>query len=312
VWFFIEVIMKFIDSKTLEKTCEGPFNGETVLDFIVNEMGVGARLVRKIKRKKGITVNGHKISVNAKLRRGDDVRLVMELEPNIFNPEDLPLDVIFENEDLLVVNKAPFMVVHPTKGHPYGTLGNAIANYFEKKNWPFKIRFINRLDRDTSGIVLVAKNGYAQSYIAKMMSEDLVDKRYKAIVTGPENMGSGTIDEPIGLEHEDDIARKVFPGGQDSVTHYSCLCEKDNIHLVDVKLETGRTHQIRVHLQHIGYPIIADHLYGSETPLINRQALHCYSMSMPIPRSGERMTFMAPVPEDMQRIIDTLNGENCD
>lgn len=277
----------------------------SLLDVLIQRLEISSRMVRKLKKQKNITVNGYKISINAPLRRGDMVEVVLDQEDNIFEPEDIPLSVVFENEDLMVVNKQPFLVVHPTKGHPHGTLANAIANHMINKGENYKIRFINRLDRDTSGLMLIAKNPYAQQIISNQMRANSVEKRYIAIVEGKFSFDEGTIDLPIGRENEGDIKRVVMAGGGNAVTHFTVLDARESLSKVELLLETGKTHQIRVHLSHFNHPIIGDHLYGSESHLISRQALHCYKMSFDLPRTKERVCFEIELPNDM---LDVLKG----
>ncbi len=277
--------------------------GMSLIDLMIQKMEISSRMVRRAKDGKSIQVNDHPMSVNGKVRTNDVVTVYLEEEPNIFEPQDMPIDVVFENQDLLVVNKQPYVVVHPTKGHPSGTIGNGIAHHFEKESFFGKIRFINRLDRDTSGLLLVAKNGYAQQIISNQMIADSVEKKYLALVKGRVALDRGTIHLPIGRPDPEQMHRAVMPNGQDSVTHFEVVERYPNATLVRIRLETGRTHQIRVHFTHLGHPLIGDELYGCPSKHIKRQALHSYYLKFELPRTRESITLEAELPEDIRALI---------
>ena len=198
--------------------------------------------------------------------------------------------------------------MHPTKGHPAHTIANGLMQYLIDTEQKFKIRFINRLDMDTSGLLIIAKNSHAQDSFMKQMKANTIRKKYTAVVKGviPEN--EGTIDLPIGRPDPDRVERWVMTeGGFPSVTHYSVIERFKNHTLVRLILETGRTHQIRVHMAYTGYPVLGDHLYGGENPLlIERQALHSRYLSFNHPVSDERIDVEAPLHEDMLKLIEKL------
>lgn len=296
-------------SHTLFFDVTGEHEGLSLKEILYDHMKLSSRLVRKLKRNKGIFVNGNRIPFHAKMRKGDRVQVIMEEEANQFEAEDIPIQVIYEDMDLLIINKEPGIVVHPTKGHPNGTMANAIVHYMQKKGEIFKIRFVNRLDRDTSGLIIVAKNSHTQQVLSKQMQKNQIQKQYIAIVEGMIAEDRGTIDEPIGRPDPEDIRRKVCPEGQPSVTHYEVLSRfGKKATLIRVFLETGRTHQIRVHMEHIGHPLLGDALYGSkEKMLIGRQALHAEFLSFTHPRTEERIAVRAPMPFDMQEAIKKLS-----
>jgi 23S rRNA pseudouridine1911/1915/1917 synthase len=196
--------------------------------------------------------------------------------------------------------------VHPTKGHPDGTIGNGIANHFQKEGFDGKIRFINRLDRDTSGLLLVAKNGYAQQIISNQMQADEVEKRYMALVFGVLEKDRDTICLPIGRPNPEDLRRAVMADGQDSITHYEVVERFEEATLVRIRLETGRTHQIRVHFAHLGHPLIGDELYGCPSDKIQRQALHSYFLKFQLPRTNEWVNLEADLPFDFKALIETM------
>lgn len=277
--------------------------GMTLIDLMMQKMEISSRMVRRAKDGKSIQVNDHPMSVNGKVRINDVVTLHLEEEPNIFEPQDIPIDIVFENQDLLVVNKQPYVVVHPTKGHPNGTIGNGIAMHFEKEAFYGKIRFINRLDRDTSGLLLVAKNGYAQQIVSNQMIADTVEKKYLALVKGRVEEDFGTINLPIGRPNPNEMHRAVMADGQASVTHFEVVERYEGATLVRIRLETGRTHQIRVHFTHLGHPLIGDELYGCPSNHIERQALHSYYLRFELPRTREEVILEAELPEDIKALI---------
>lgn len=282
--------------------------GLELKEILYDQMKLSSRLIRKLKRTKNILVNGSRIAFHAKMRKGDRVEVIMEEESNQFEPQDIPIDVVYEDMDLLILNKQPGLVVHPTKGHPIGTLANAIVYYMQTQKESFKIRFVNRLDRDTSGLIMIAKNPYIQQELSKQMIDHQVEKRYLAVVKGALAPEKGTIDAPIGRPDPEAITRMVFEGGQPSVTHYEVVEQLRDAAVVRLRLETGRTHQIRVHMSHIGHPIIGDELYGGKADtLIDRQALHAEILRFTHPRTGESIEVKANIPQDMLDLISKLS-----
>ena len=208
----------------------------------------------------------------------------------------------------MFINKQPGLIVHPTKGHPFHTIANGLMKYMLNNGQKYKIRFANRIDMDTSGIVIVAKNANSQNDISLQMRENLVHKQYMAIVNGVIRDDEFTIDKPIGRPNEESIQRKVLSeGGKDAITDVKVLERFYNNTLVEVTLHTGRTHQIRVHLAHIGHPITGDHLYEGDAPaLIDRQALHAAKMIVNHPMTGEKLEIEAPLPNDMKKCLAIL------
>lgn len=281
--------------------------GLPLIEILSQHMDVSSRMIRKSKDGKSIQMNGYPVSVNAKVRCSDVVTVILEQEPNIFEPQDIPIEVVYENHDLLILNKQPYIVVHPTKGHPDQTIGNGIANHFKNEGFDGKIRFINRLDRDTSGLLLVAKNGYAQQIISNQMQDDEVEKRYMALVSGIVEKDADTINLPIGRPNPEDLRRAVMADGQDSITHYEVVERYETATLVKIRLETGRTHQIRVHFSHLGHPLIGDELYGCPSTEIQRQALHSYYLKFKLPRTHEWIELEADLPFDFKNLISRMS-----
>lgn len=283
-------------------------DGKEVRQITREYFGFSARLRNRIKREKLTMKNGAYTEGWHKVMEGDVISITLPDEHSNFPPEEIPVDIVYEDDDLMVVNKQPGIVVHPTKGHPAGTIANALSHYMEETGNIFKIRFVNRLDRDTSGLLLVAKNAYCQNHITDQMRKDLIHKKYIAIVKGDIESESGTIDLPIGRPDPEDIRRGVIANGAPSVTHYKVVQHLKGHTLVELLLETGRTHQIRVHMSHIGHPVAGDTLYGEEDmELIGRQALHAAGLSLIHPITKEPVTFEAPLPDDMQTALRRLS-----
>ncbi len=290
-------------------------DGETTVKMILRKrLGFSSRLTRKLKTEGTVLRNGRPVKLFADVIEGDVIQVDLPEERCSFIPQDIPINVAYEDDDLLIINKQPGVVVHPTRGHPVGTISNGLMRYMEKTNTSFKIRFVNRLDRDTSGLLIVAKNSHAQDVLVQQMQKNKVKKIYRAVVHGIINEEHGTIDLPTGRPDSDDIHRAVMADGQPSVTHYEveerffdAKAEGGGYTLVKLRLETGRTHQIRVHMSHIGHPLVGDTLYGHEDPeMIDRQALHAASLEFEQPVSGAAAVCTADLPEDMQNMLMKL------
>lgn len=280
-----------------------------IKDIMRLHFDFSARLRNKVKREKLVTLNGERTPGWIKPKAGDIIKVTLPDEVSNFPPQPIPISPVFEDEDLLVINKQPGVIVHPTKGHPSGTIANGLMHYMKQTGKSFKIRFVNRLDMDTSGLLVVAKNSYCQNDYTRQMKENNVEKRYIAIVKGIIEEENGIIDLPIGRPDPENVRRGVMEGGAPSVTHYSVLkrFEAHGYTLVELLLETGRTHQIRVHMSHIGHPILGDWLYGGDNILfIERQALHAAKLSFTHPITRERLCLEAPLPDDMKQVIRRL------
>ncbi len=295
--------------------------GLLVKEILRSRIGISSRLMKKLKPLEGISVNGERTSVRRRVEPGDVVAVSYPDEESYFEPQDIPLDVVFEDEDLLVVNKQAGLIVHPTHNFQDGTLANALTFRMEQRGEKYKLRFVNRLDMNTSGLLIVAKNAYCQDFLSKEMSENRVDKRYIAIVHGitdPE----GTIDLPIKKDPDHKARRMVSPDGYPSVTHYKTLETFDikdsgrisGYSMVELKLDTGRTHQIRVHMTHIGHPLVGDELYAqlygydTDPEWMPRQALHAASLKFRHPADGRTVSVSAELPSDMKNCAELLSG----
>lgn len=296
----------------LEKQVTDIEKGTKIREYLKTELGLSTRLIRSASLSQRIFVNDEVVKMNRVLNPGEVIKIdLAKDESQDIAPEKMDIDIVYEDEDILVVNKKPFMVVHPTKSYQSGTLANGVINYFMESNQNCIVRLVSRLDMNTSGLIIIAKNQFSHGMLSKEMSENKVEKRYLAIVHGIMKEKQGTIDLPIykpeGIENG--IRRVIDERGQRSITHYKVVEEFGDSSLVECKLETGRTHQIRVHLSHLGHSIYGDTLYGygdEEEDLIKRQALHAYGLNFKSPRTGEELALRAELPDDMKELIGKL------
>jgi 23S rRNA pseudouridine1911/1915/1917 synthase len=273
-----------------------------------------------------ISVNGKVVKLNHRISSKDIVEIDMEKdEHQNIEPEKMDLDVVYDDVDLIVINKSPGIVVHPTRGYPFGTLANGVLYYFKERDEKCIVRLVSRLDRDTSGLIIIAKNQFShmalardmhsnESQVRDMQESDMhsktFEKSYMAVVHGNMENKTGTIDLPIGNRDKESAKREVWDEGQRSITHYEVIDSFKNGDLVKLTLETGRTHQIRVHLSHLGHPLYGDSLYGTcECDYIDRQALHAYKLIIPHPRTGEELILESKLPEDIVNLISKLKAE---
>lgn len=281
----------------------------TIKEILKRRMKLSSRLQRKLKRQGQVLLNGKAVRQYEKGLAGDRLVVGMPAEISHFPPEKMFLDIIYEDRDILLINKPAGLVVHPTKGHQSGTLAHGLMFYMLERGESYKIRFINRLDMNTSGLVLVGKNSFCQDAFTKQAQSGQVEKIYRAIVRGILPEDRGLIDLPIGKPGEDSIKRAIMEDGYPSVTSYEVMerFEKagtSGFTMVKIRLETGRTHQIRVHLAHIGHPVAGDSLYGEVIEgVLERQALHGEELHFIHPVNGNRLNFIAPLPEDMEAFI---------
>ena len=295
---------------TLEKEVEKNFEGVKIRDYLKQEMGLSSRLIRGSAMDKRIFVNNEVVRLNYVLKANDNITInLKKQESQNIEPENIDIDIVYEDSEIIVVNKRPNMVVHPTKRYQSGTLANALLYYFKETNQDCIVRLVSRLDMDTSGLIIIAKNQYAHMELSKNMQQNEVEKRYLALVHGHMKEMEGTIDKPIYRpEIEGNMKRVVDERGQRSITHYKVVERLKGADLVECLLETGRTHQIRVHLSSLGHPIYGDSLYGYEEDLelIPRQALHAYGLNFKSPRTKKDLELRAKLPDDIQQLLEKL------
>lgn len=257
-----------------------------------------------------VTVNGEKVKPKYKLVVGDRVVVQPEKPQKIdLEPENIPLDIVYEDDDVIVVNKPQGMVVHPAPGHPNHTLVNALLYHspLSTINGEFRPGIVHRIDKDTSGLLMIAKNDLAHRSLAAQLKAKTNEREYVALVHGVIKEERGTIDAPLGRSKRDRKKQAVVEDGRHAVTHFKVLERFQHYTLVSCRLETGRTHQIRVHMKYIGHPLAGDPLYGPRKTLPgNGQYLHARLLGFKHPRTGKQMTFTSPLPEYFQKMIDHL------
>lgn len=276
-----------------------------VKELLKLKFQISDRLLVKLKKNKKIWLNSTPTFVDSRLKPFDIVEILIDFEEKSENiiPTQMDLNIIYEDEYYIVINKPSGIAIHPSILHYTDILANGVKFYFEQKNIKKKIRPINRLDKDTSGIVIFAKNEYIQEFLVKEMKKNTFFKEYIAVCEGIFESKIGTINLPIGRKENSIIERCVCSDGDIAITHYNVLKSLKNTSVVHVTLETGRTHQIRVHLSNIGHPILGDTLYGNPSSVINRQALHAYKVKFIHPITGLNVEYIATIPSDIKSII---------
>lgn len=300
-----------------------------ILNYVVSDGQSGIRIdrylsdsnedlsrsyIQKLLKEQKVTVQGTFVKANYKVQAGDVITVEVPdmTEPDIL-PEDIPLDILYEDEDVLVVNKPKGMVVHPSAGHTTGTLVNAIMAHCKENlsgiNGVLRPGIVHRIDKDTTGALLVCKNDTAHRDLAEQLKCHSIRRRYRAVVQGNLKDDEGTIEGPIG-RHPTDRKKMAInhKNGKDAVTHYKVLERFGQATYVECRLETGRTHQIRVHMASIGHPLLGDTVYGSSrNPYhLEGQALHAMILGFVHPRTGEYMEFTAPLPEYFVKLLSKL------
>lgn len=280
--------------------------GLTINQILRAHYKFSARFKTKMKYQSLVDLNDAPTPGYIKPVAGDIISVRLPAESSNFPPEDIPLNILYEDDDLLIINKQDGIIVHPTHGHPTGTLANGVMKYIMDSGHQFKIRFANRIDMNTTGIVIICKNSNCQDYITKQMHNGSIIKKYIAIVHGiVEN--DMTIDLPIGRPSMERVQRGVMlEGGKDAITDVKVLEKFNNATLIELTIHTGRTHQIRVHMSHIGHPILGDELYGGKQDMIERQALHAYYIEFNHPITHERLIIEADYPDDIKELIENL------
>lgn len=279
---------------------------DNVLHVLKEQFFLSDRLITKLKKANKIYLNSLPTYTKKSVTVGDTVSVLIDFEEDNSNivASNIPLNIIYEDDYLLVLNKPANIAIHPSILHFYNSLSNGVKFYFDKLGLKKKIRIVNRLDRNTSGIVIFAKNEYIQECLIKQMKTNEFKKEYLAIAKGILESKSGTLNFPIARKEGSIIERTVTSDGDSAITHYDVVKEFNNLSLVHIVLETGRTHQIRVHFSHIGHPILGDTLYGSPSELINRQALHSYKLTFIHPVTKKVLSLEAPLPNDIENIIN--------
>lgn len=290
----------------LKQVVSEKYDGMMLRNYLFDELKFSNRLVIKAKSTEGkILVNGEHRTVRYKLETSDilEIELPPEEKSEWIKAENIPLTILYEDEYLLIIDKEAGMPTLPSKLHPTGTLANGLAYYYQIKNIPYTIHVVTRLDKDTSGLVLIAKHQYSHSLLSSMQRENEINRTYRAIVHGSLLAKKGTIDAPIGRNPHSIIERMIRDDGKQAITHYKVTKEVDQHSEVEIELETGRTHQIRVHFSFLGHSLVGDELYGGKTGNIKRQALHCSEISFSHPFLKKFIRIISEVPKDMGNLI---------
>ncbi|WP_453990439.1 RluA family pseudouridine synthase [Bacillus nitroreducens] len=290
---------------TLEWHISADDSGKFVREFL-KEQSISKTALTDIKfAGGGIFINGTPVTVRHRLSKGEILKVVFppEAPSSDLQPENLPLHIVYEDAYLLVVNKPPYQQSIPSRESSSGSLANALIYYYDSISHNATVHLVNRLDRDTSGLLLVAKHRHIHHLMSEQQKAGKLKRIYEAIVHGDFAIESGTIDAPIGRKDDSIIERQVREDGQKAVTHFKVVENVGKWTHVQLQLETGRTHQIRVHLSHIGHPIVGDDLYGGERKEIARQALHCCKLRFQHPMDKRKLVFDAEMPNDMKELL---------
>lgn len=290
--------------------------GERLDQYLSRETELTRSAVQKLLEKGLVTKNGTALKKNAKTALGDTYTLTLP-DPEAVDavPQNIPLDIVYEDEDVIVVNKPVGMVVHPAPGHPDSTLVNALLYHCGESlsgiNGQLRPGIVHRIDRDTSGLIIAAKNDTAHLSLAEQLRDHTLARTYEAVVVGNLREDSGTVDAPIARHHTDRKKMAVVPGGRRAVTHWTVLARYPGYTRVECRLETGRTHQIRVHMAYLGHPLLGDTVYGAKkgVPGLAGQCLHAKKLAFLHPGTGEKVEVECPLPEYFDKIIRRLEQQ---
>ncbi len=278
----------------------------SIKQILKNEFNMSERFILKLKTNKCIYINNVCMPIHSSINEGDTLSIkenFIEDSDGIVSNDNITLNILFEDDYLLILDKPAGIAVHPSILHYDNSLSNGVKSYFEKIGLRKKIRPVNRLDKDTSGIVIFSKNEYIQECLVRQMSNNIFKKKYIAILEGLLEKVSGTINAPIARKKDSIIERCIDESGDIAISHYKVLQRLGTMTEVEYTLETGRTHQLRVHSAFIGHPIIGDSLYGNESSLISRQALHSYYVEFIHPITKKEMVIRSELPSDICRLL---------
>lgn len=281
---------------------------DNIKEVLKTKFEISDRLLLKLKKNNLIFLNGSVANIKEPINSNDMVEISLDYDEDNTNivPVKMALKIVFEDDWLLILNKPAGYPIHPSMLHFEDSISNGVKYYFDSINLHKKIRPVNRLDKDTSGIVIFAKNEYAQECLVRQMKQNEFVKEYIAVCCGKFDSLVGTVNAPISRKDGSIIERCVNQNGDYSVTHYDVVQSNSNMSVVHLRLDTGRTHQIRVHMSYLGHSIVGDTLYGTASDLINRQALHSSSVTFYHPVTKQRLSFTAPLFDDMNNLIKSM------
>jgi len=296
------------EGEWLVGTLTGAEDGVAARALLRDHWGLPKKMVHLLFQEKGVWLDGRPAVLHDRTEAGQEIRLrVCPPEPYGVEPVTETLLPLYEDDHLLIFNKPAGLLVHPTEPGHRRTLDHLVAGYMQTAGVPSKVRHIHRLDAETSGAILYAKHALAAALLDEALRVNRISRRYAAFVHGRVKPDRGTIDQPIGRDRHHPSRRRVSPGGEEAITHFQVIERYGDVTLVQCQLDTGRTHQIRVHLSHLGHPLLGDPLYGGKTGLINRQALHAEALHFVHPFGGVQMVVQAPWPDDLTQLRKQLN-----
>jgi 23S rRNA pseudouridine1911/1915/1917 synthase len=280
--------------------------GMNIRDFLTKECNFSRRMLKAVKVEGHILLNGKPVTVREKLKAGDALSVIFPEEDKgyVLNPKPIPLNIVYEDDDVIVLNKQAGLPVIPSRHHAEMSIAHGLLNYYQQKGLTYTIHVVTRLDHNTSGLMLVAKHRFSHSLLSKMQKEGKVKRTYWAFVEGKLANKKGVIDAPIGRKPTSIVEREVREDGKRAITHYEVWKDYHDFSHVEVNLETGRTHQIRVHFSYLGHPLLGDDLYGGKKDKLDRQALHCAKLIFFHPFLKKWLKFEAPLPRDMANLIE--------
>ncbi|GAA0432801.1 RluA family pseudouridine synthase [Lentibacillus halophilus] len=283
-------------------------DGQAVGHYLQHELSFSKRLIKHIIHGGGdIRVNQQRQTLRCTLHEGDALTVTFpaERKGSHMVPETMPLDIVYEDDAVLILHKPAGIASIPSRLHSSGTIANGVLAHYEKQGLPYTFHVVTRLDRQTSGLMLIAKHRWSHSMLSHMQKKGSIWRAYYAVIEGNPEQEKGSICKPIGRKKDSIIERTVTTDGKHAETHYEVVDTSSSHTLVDVRLETGRTHQIRVHFSHMGHPLAGDDLYGGSTDRVIRQALHCHQLQFDHPITGAPMCFTAAIPSDISQLMQT-------
>jgi 23S rRNA pseudouridine1911/1915/1917 synthase len=306
-------MVKVMKNKWITYTIKDDSDGLTVEEILKGPLQLSGRMINRLTRRKGILLNGRSPWLKQKVKTGDRIKAaVRPQEKSDLVPQPVPFSIVYEDLDLMVIDKPSGVAVHPVRPTDQRTLVHGILHVWEQHGFAGVPRPVHRLDRNTSGLILVAKNAYMHQLLDRQLRQKRIERNYLALLSRPLIHPCGTITAPIGRDPSHSTRRKVMAGGEPAVTHYQVRKQNNRASLVEVRLETGRTHQIRVHFAHLNAPLLGDALYKGDLSLIKRQALHSYRLSFHHPLSGEEMRFESPLPDDFTQAAKKLELDSAE